>query len=238
MNEHDLPDLLQQNSQELNAQLQALQLELDTILQKTAAFEAILQANLADEIIQEIELSALYKTQKKAKQEKRKAQKLKGKNSKPSTSLVTNQVKRVDALNIDDEKERKRLYREALLHVHPDKFTMNDVDSDIAHSTTSQLIEIYNSGDLSMLQAFHAHIFSGQVFAELKQTSLIKSETVSPNTFLKKKIENLSATILQAKNRITFQVLETYANPLDFILELKVFYRDRIDKLKKRTRTK
>ena len=110
-------------------------------------------------------------------------------------------------------------YREALLHIHPDKFSMSESDTDIAHSTTTQLIEIFQNGNLEMLQAFHAHIFSGQVIESVKQLAFIKSETVHQNTYLEKEIKKLSVEVLRAKTRITYQVLLNYKEPMLFIQE-------------------
>jgi ribosome-associated protein len=40
-----------------------------------------------------------------------------------------------------------------------------------------------------------------------------------------------------AKNRQTYQVLTTYADPMTFVGELKAYYQDKINKLRRRTRT-
>ncbi|MFZ2285250.1 MAG: hypothetical protein WAV86_15390, partial [Lutibacter sp.] len=59
----------------LKAKITLLEQELNDIEQKTIAFEAILRSHLTNEIIEEQELTVLYKKVQLAKKEKRFAQK-------------------------------------------------------------------------------------------------------------------------------------------------------------------
>ena len=224
-----------ENGQEqllLKAKLKALQNELAVVLQKTTAFEITLHSHLENEIIEEQELTVLYKKLQQEKKQKRLAQKQKGKKFKQPIGLkIINKNKEASA-TVEDQKERKRLYREAMLFSHPDKFSMDEDKVDLATEITAKLIEIYKNGDLETLQNYHMHICSGNAFLEL----ISVNNNIVKDIYLEKEIEQLIIKLDKAKNKHTYKVLTEYENPLSFITELKEFYADRIFKLKKRTR--
>ena len=87
----------------LKKRLQLLQKELDEILQNTSAFENILRSHLVNEIIEEQELSVLFKNIQKAKKLKRLAQKQKGKHFKDKTALVPSKAVIGERENIDSQ---------------------------------------------------------------------------------------------------------------------------------------
>ena len=219
----------------LKANINLLQKELNDIDLKTTAFEAILRSHLTDELIEEQELTVLYKKVQLAKKEKRFAQKKKGKNFKDLEGLKLIAINTTKSASEDDQKEKKRLYREAMLFVHPDKFSMHDEKIDLATEVTTKLIEIYQSGNLAELQIFHTHIFSGNAMMHFPENS----EKISNNkedSYLQNEVEKLEKQLQIAKTKHTYKVLTEYENPLTFIDELKEYYQDRIFKLKKRTR--
>jgi len=167
-----LPIPNESDPKRLKIRIAVVQQELEKITQQTQAFEAILRTRLSDLIIEANELHVLYKAIKKAKKLKRLEQKKRGKNYKaPSeTQVVRGQTK--NAVLHPDPQKRKKLYREALLHVHPDKFSMNAVASDIATEVTTRLIEIYQSESLETLRAYHAHIFQGHANLPLGEAAV------------------------------------------------------------------
>jgi len=220
----------------LKVKIELLQSQLDEIEQKTTAFEAILRSNLENQLIEEQELTILYKKIQQVKKEKRLNQKKKGKNYKEIIGLKVIAESKVINTSEDEQKEKKRLYREAMLHVHPDKFSMNDVKLDLATEITTKLIEIYQSGSLEELQIYHTHIFSGNALLQFIKPSIFNSSKIEKDTYLIKELEQLEKLLLVAKSKHTYKVLTEYKNPLTFIDELKEYYRDRIFKLKKRTR--
>lgn len=217
----------------LKAKISLLQKELNGIEQKTTAFESILRSHLTSEIIEEQELTVLYKKVQLAKKEKRFAQKKKGKNSKDVDGLKVIAKNSANATSDDDQKEKKRLYREAMLFVHPDKFSMHHEKIDLATEVTTKLIEIYQTGNLEELQIFHTHIFSGNAMMQFIEFS---EKTAKEDAYLQNELEKLEKQLQIAKNKHTYKVLTEYENPLTFIDELKEYYQDRIFKLKKRTR--
>jgi len=120
----------------LKAKIKVLQKELDEIDQKTTAFETMLRSHLSNEIIEEQELTVLYKKVQLAKKEKRFAQKKKGKNFKEVEGVKVIAKNKVSSVNDDNKKKIKRLYREAMIFVHPDKFSMHCEKIDSALCTT------------------------------------------------------------------------------------------------------
>ena len=230
--------IIQNENKSLKKELELLKENLNQIEQETATFEKILRSHLIDKIIEVQELTSLYKEIKLAKKEQRLVQKQKGKNYKASNSLKLTPKKTNSAQNKAEKKELKRLYREAILHVHPDKFNLNDEQSDLSTEITTQLIEIYQKGNLNELQAFHTQIFTGQTNISFSELPNIKTSEKDNNMYLKLQLQKLNDQITSAKNRHTYQVLTEYEDPMNFIDELKTYYMDRIVKLKKRTRTK
>jgi Fe-S cluster assembly scaffold protein SufB len=136
---------------------------------------------------------------------------------------------------LEEQKEKKKLYREAMLHVHPDKFHLSEKETETATEVTSKLIEIYKTGSLETLQAYHAHIFEGNTNIVLED-SASKIEVLSKDNYLQQEIERLEKDIAIAKDYHLYKVITEYENPLTFVDELKDYYDDRIFKLKKRTR--
>lgn len=237
MTNKNLP-ITNDNEQEqlmLKAKISLLQQELNGIWQKTNAFEAILRMHLSNELIEEQELTVLYKKVQLAKKEKRFAQKKKGKNFKETEGLKVVAKNSVNITSDDDQKEKKRLYREAMLFVHPDKFSMHHEKIDSATEVTTKLIEIYQTGNLAELQIFHTHIFSGNAMMQFPINSEINS-TATADSYLQNELEKLEKQLQLSKTKHTYKVLTEYENPLTFIDELKEYYNDRIFKLKKRTR--
>lgn len=237
MSEQNHPiNILSQNELPLQAEIDALQRELNEVERKVFAFESILRSELANELVEVQELTVLYKKQKLAKKEKRIAQKQRGKNYTSPTSLKPlTKVIKVHVSEVD-EKERKRLYREAMLYVHPDKFNMDEGQADLATEVTTKLIDIYQTGDLKALQDYHAHIFSGNTLVNIAEHKGVKIEQRSKSEFLKTEKEKIEKLIEQVKKKYTYSVLMDYPEPMTFLEELKLYYSDRIIKLRKRTR--
>ncbi|MFK8104059.1 MAG: hypothetical protein AB8G15_16110 [Saprospiraceae bacterium] len=221
--------------QKLRERIQNFQAKLTEIQKETHAFEGLLRTHLSDLIVEEQELFVLYKQIKKAKKIKRLAQKKRGKNYKEPKGLKTIPKQKKNLLPPEQQLEKKRLYREALLHIHPDKFSTNEKETDLATELTSRLIEIYQTESLETLQAYHAHIFKGNTGINLGAVPT-KIKTFSKDNYLQQEIERIEKAIQLAKNHRLYKVVTEYEDPLTFMHELKDYYEDRILKLKKRTR--
>lgn len=224
------------NANKLKQQAAALQQELEDIRRMTDAFETKIKAELSNELIEEQELAILYKQQKKAKKDQRRLQKQRGKNYKEPTGVIAVVRKTYKPPTSVEAKKLKRLYREAMLHVHPDRFSMEDEKLDLANETTAQLIDVYKNGDLQALTAFHAHILSGRAIEGTQAVDANKL-SVDPDQYLRDQLESLQQELDLAKGKYTYIVLTTYRDPYSFIGELRAYYQDRIGKLRKRTRS-
>ena len=221
----------------LQKELESLKAQMMEVEQATEAFEATLRAALIEELILEQELTALYKEQKKAKKEKRLEQKKRGKNYKEPKDIVSQSRPSKEVASPEDAKALKKLYREAMLHVHPDKFSMQEDMQDLAHEATTQHIQLYQQGDLAALQAYVNHILAEGLVQKESAAKLVTSE-VDMLAHLKNEIARLQSELEAARNRYTYKVWSTYAEPNTFIDELREYYLDRIAKMKRRTRSK
>jgi len=190
---------------------------------------------LSELIVESQELFVLYKQIKKRKKAKRLEQKKRGKNYKESKGVQIISKEKKKSIPSEEKKEKKRLYREAMLHIHPDKFSMSEEETEKATEITSRLIEIYTKGNLETLRSYHAHIFRGNTSIILDEVTA-KIKIASKDNYLEKEKERLEKDIDAAKERQLYKVLKTYENPSSFVDELKAYYVDRIIKLKKRTR--
>lgn len=236
MKEKHLPITNETEQMLLKAQIEALLQELEVVEQKTKAFEALIRSHLIEELIEEQELTVLYKKLKQAKKEKRLEQKRRGKNYKESLGIKLVAKPKSEPINQEEQKEKKRLYREAMVQVHPDKFSMHEEIIDSATEVTSKLIEIYQSGSLHELRLFHAHIFSGNALLQVLEKPANELTVQIEDSYLQNEKLKLTKLVEQAKQRHTYRVLTEYPNPLLFVDELKDYYADRIAKLRKRTR--
>ncbi|MFK8058222.1 MAG: hypothetical protein AB8F78_19000 [Saprospiraceae bacterium] len=238
-----LPAIAQSDPKRLEIRIALVQQELEEVQQKTRAFETVLRTRLSDVIVEAQELHMLYKQIKRAKKDKRLEQKRRGKNYQEPTGLQSSPKKQESEYTLEEQKEKKRLYREAMLHVHPDKFSMSETDTEAATAITSRLIEIYKTGSLKTLQAYHAHIFSGnanitlgEAAAEVQVLAQVQGTPQRGTAYLQLELERLEAELSTAKTNHLYKVTMEYKNPLTFVDELKEYYDDRIMKLKKRTR--
>jgi len=219
----------------LREQIQTLQEELGAIENKIRTFEALLYTHICDLIVEEQELFMLYKQIKKAKKAKRLEQKKRGKNYKEPKELQLISEKNKNTIPSEEQQEKKRLYREAILHVHPDKYSMSKKETDLATEITCRLIEIYKTGSLEALQAYHTHIFKGNTGVNLDDAA--SKVKVSPkDNYLQQEKERVEKDIKSAKNQQLYKVITEYEDPMVFMQELKEYYLDRILKLKMRTR--
>lgn len=235
MSKEKLPSANQINQNELREQIQAFQGELEGIQKETRTFKALLYSHLSDLIVEEQELFTLYNQIKKAKKAKRLEQKKRGKNYKEPKGLKIIPEKKKHVIPSEQQKEKKRLYREALLHIHPDKFSMDEKETNIATEVTRQLIEIYKTGSLETLQAYHTHIFKGNTGINLNEVAS-KIKVFPKDNYLQQEKERIEKEIRLAKNHRLYKVITEYEDPLAFMYELKDYYEDRILKLRKRTR--
>ncbi|WP_299161419.1 hypothetical protein [uncultured Tenacibaculum sp.] len=238
MKESHLPiDLTNSSALKLKELIVSLENEINKIEKKLLPFEQLLRSAIADLLVEEREFVILYKQQKKAKKAKRLEQKRRGKNYKETTGLKVIQKQKI-SLDKENLKEKKRLYKEAMLYVHPDKFSMKEAEESLATEITTKLIEIYKTGTFEELQNYHSYIFSGNLTVKIGKNTVKTGANNDENEYLKSEVIRLEEQLNKLQNSYANKVLNEYKKPLLFVEELKKYYKDRIFKFKKRTRTK
>lgn len=225
----------------LEAELKILEDELQEVEQSLNYFESQIRLSLNTEILRIRELTELIKKQQEAKKAKRQEQKKKGKNYREPKGLkIIRDAARQPYLSMpDNSRELKRLYKEALIQVHPDKFpAASPEQSDRATAVTIQLIDIYQSGNLNELKDFHEHIISGNALSHVPYQPSALPDPRAMLIFLQKKKEELTQKLHANKESRFYQVLTTYADPLRFTEELRIYFAARIIRLEKRIKGK
>jgi hypothetical protein len=223
----------------LEQEILLIEEELRNIEFKIRGFESQIQARYHNEIVRIRELASRYKKQKLLKKEKRLDQKKRGKNYREPTSLKKQMTPAqvISAPDTDDIKEIKKLYREAVLKVHPDKFANhNDEISKRSQELTIQLIDIYQSGDLKELKTLYHHIMSGNAMSENLSDETNVPDPLAMREYLIKKRDDLIGELNRAKGSRLYEVLTTYNEPSKFIDELAAQLIIRIKQLERRTR--
>ncbi|HXA01524.1 MAG TPA: hypothetical protein VNW99_06010 [Cytophagaceae bacterium] len=225
---------------ELENEIDLLEKKLQGLESDLNGFESQIRSILQNQILRIRELTALYKEQKQGKKKKRVEQKKKGKNYKEPLGIKKLQnSKDIDhQISPADQQKLKRLYKEAIVHVHPDKFAAAEDQAEKANSLTVQLNSIYESGNMEALSQFHEHIISGNAMSHVpfKPESLADPQAMM--IFLKKKKQNLVKALEEISQSQIYIVLSTRKDPLEFVEELREQFAYRISQLEKRTRTK
>jgi hypothetical protein len=225
---------------QLEHEIHTLETQLTEAERLVNAFETQIRSALHNEIRRINELTALYKQQKRDKKAKRLEQKKRGKNYKePPETLKAKPIDKRAEDTARDEHELKRLYKEAIVRVHPDKFVNDDLrTSEQANALTVQLNAIYESGDLQELKDFHEHILSGNAMAHIPYQPSTIADRGALGAYLRKKRDELAQQLEALRQMHLYTVLQSYAEPLAFIGELRIQFAERIRQLEKRTRTK
>jgi len=206
---------------------------------KLEDFERVIHSRLDREIRRLHELNSLYKKHKQDKKLKRLEQKKKGKNYKDSTQIKPLNQTQASKSNPDaaEQKELRRLYKEAIVQVHPDKIHHAGEANHIHRAThlTAKLNEIYKSGDLEELLNFYQYIIIGNNSDDLKIQMPEVDGKLRISHLIKKK-ETLEKQIAELKDSYTYGILISYDNPLTFIDELYIQLHERIKLMEKRTK--
>lgn len=231
----ELESISKEIIRKLEQEISFLELEIQLDKAKINEIENLIRFHLNDQLILIQELETLYRDEKKAKKEKRLEQKRKGKNYKEVTGLkpITNNNDVEDEI---DEDELKRLYKSAIVKVHPDKFNQEEDKLEKAHEVTSQLISFYQQKNLEGLKHLYDHIISGNAMSyHLNQETTVVNK-VEMIRFLEQKKATFQEELGRLKSSYLVQVLNSYENPLTFVTELRDQFDERIETLKKRTR--
>ncbi|MCC9138324.1 hypothetical protein [Pontibacter silvestris] len=223
----------------LEKEIAALEKELQKVEQELNIFTSQIRAQLHVQTHRVRELTELYKKQKAAKRAKRLEQKKRGKNyhEPQGLKLLSKDKNKNGRLSQDEQQELKKLYKETMLHVHPDKFANEDEDkTHQANNLTAHLNGIYDSGDLDELKSFHQHIISGNAMSHVPYQPETTADSKAMVAYLRKKKEELTRILQETKESQLYTVLKTYPDTRTFIDEVRLQFEDKIVKLEKRTR--
>lgn len=223
----------------LEKEIAALEAELSQAEREVNTFVVQIRSRLHLQINRMHELADLYREQKKAKKAKRLEQKKKGKNYREPQGLKKAEtgLQEKGKARPTEQQELKRLYKEAIRHVHPDKFVNEDADkNERATALTVQLNDMYESGDLDELKGFYEHIISGNAMSHVAFKPGTAANPAAILVFLQKKKQELKLALQEAKSSQFYNVLTTYPQPETFITEVATQFEERIKLLEKRTR--
>ncbi|HEX2958040.1 MAG TPA: hypothetical protein VHO70_14495 [Chitinispirillaceae bacterium] len=226
-------DKLEQDIVSLEEELRAAESNVRTI-------KSQIQARYHNEIVRIHDLYSLYKSQKRLKKDKRLDQKKRGKNYKEPTGLkkVTKETSADSNDAPDTSHELKKLYREAVVQVHPDKFINHPAQiSKRSLELTIQLIDIYQSGNLEKLKQAHRHIMSGNAMAECHEDTSKIPDPAAMKEYLVRKRDTLVSELTKVKESYFYQVVTASEDHSKFIDNMATQFYLRIKQLERRTRS-
>lgn len=224
---------------ELEKEIEVLETELLRLETNINAFQSQIRSALLTQIQRIQELTIIYKNQKQAKKLKRLEQKKRGKNYKEPVGLKTNNASFTAQkfVSVNDQQELKRLYKEAIVQIHPDKFV--DADDDLnerATAITVQLNEVYKNGDLEELNRLHEHIISGNALTYIPDQPETINDLQAMMLFLRQKKQKLQQLLLEIKTSAIYELWVSRKDIPEMIKELKTEFDERIAVLQKRTK--
>lgn len=223
----------------LEQEIAVLEVELLELEASINAFQTQIRSALSAQIKRIQELTALYKYQKHAKKIKRSEQKKRGKNYKEplGLKLINSSIKEAYPVSADQQKELKRLYKEAIVQIHPDKFV--DADDELnerATAITVQLNEFYKNGDLEELNRLHEHIISGNALTYIPDQPESINDLQTMMLFLQQKKQKLQKLLHEIKSSAIYDLWLGRKDIPQLTAELKMQFEERIAVLQKRTK--
>ncbi|RYY30047.1 MAG: hypothetical protein EOP41_01470 [Sphingobacteriaceae bacterium] len=221
----------------LEQEIALLEAELLVIENAVNAFRAQLQAALSVQIRRIQELTSIYKDQKQAKKQKRLEQKKRGKNYQKPLGLKLNNASftGVNLVSAEKKQELKRLYKEAVVQIHPDKLV--DADDELnrcATDITAQLNAYYKSGNLDELNRLHEHIISGNALSYKPDQPETITDLPAMMLFLQEKKRKLEVLLQEIKSSEIYNLWLSRKDVSVLIEELKLQFSGRILIMEKR----
>jgi len=108
-------------------------------------------------------------------------------------------------LDVGQQQELKRLYREAVMRCHPDRVT--EADQGAAQTIFVQVQRAYQQNDLDTLNRLHRHLTEGQPFADPAQVWTEQEQLRGRMSRLRLEIERWLAEIRALRASETYQTL-------------------------------
>lgn len=218
------------------ALLEVQLLDLETALN---TFQLEIRSALSVQILRIQELTNLYKSQKQAKKLKRLEQKKRGKNYREPLGLKISNASFMaqNFVSADEKQELKRLFKEAIVQVHPDKLTYADDElNQWATAVTAQLNEIYQNGDLDEMSRLHEFIISGNALNYVPDQPQTIKDISAMIRFLQDKKRKLLQLIDEIETSEIYMLLKSGKDVSTLIEELRLAFEQRILLMEKRTK--
>ncbi len=222
----------------LEREIEALSSTLNYCENELRTFEHQIRLALSSQINYIIILTDRYKQLKAEKKAKRLEQKRRGKNySEPiGVRKVSVESEEEDDDFFTDKNELKRLFREAVVHVHPDKFVNADErETTRANELTAHLTHLYKNGELTKMRDFHRHVVTGNAIAHEHSNSTVP-DPLALIEYLEKQRDDLLAKLNELKANALYKVLLNKEDVGQFVEDLREDFNRRILQLEKRTR--
>lgn len=222
---------------QLKSEIRLLEQELIDLKQKIQPFQNLIYNQLHNEIRLLAELSELHKKYRTEKKQKRLEQKKRGKNYKAPEPGIQRSRNTVDNHENNEYKpELKRLYKEAIVKIHPDKISHYSEKEAIETATnlTAQLNKIYKNGDLDELKFFYYTISEDILISNSQSDN--HSNTKEYEQVLIKAKRKLILEIESIKSSSLFYYLSANKQPQEFVDDLRERLITKIKKLEKRTK--
>ena len=223
----------------LEKEIALLEAELRELESNLNVFQTQIRSALSTQISRIRALTDLYKSQKQAKKLKRLEQKKRGKNYKEPLGLKVNNAFFTvpNLVSADDQQELKRLFKEAVVQIHPDKLIdANEELNQRATEVTAKLNEVYQSGDLEEMSRLHEFIISGNALTYVPDQAKTIKDIPAMIEFLQEKKRNLLHLIAEIKSSELYQLWTNGKGIETIIAELKLAFEHRIIIMEKRTR--
>jgi hypothetical protein len=226
--------------QKLLTEISILEENASLIAGEISSFEKSIRLKLNLLISRLVLLNEKMKEKQQLKKAKRLEQKKRGKNYKEPVLLIfpKEKIQTQSEGDSGEKQELRRLYKEAIVQVHPDKINHAGQPDQIqlAHELTTQLNGIYKNGDLEQLLAFYQNTILGNSLEVNHKAEMPAVDSKIRLKALKTKKETLAMKLQKLQANYLYHVLKTYDNPMAFIDELELQFQEKIGKLEKGTR--
>lgn len=226
---YDDPELFGLQLELKSVELQLNAIENEKIEVEKAIYEfTILYNNVLGKTI--VDILKLKKELARTKKEKQQAEEdeqefTKEYNSKKN--IIINNLTEVE------QKELKKLYREASMQCHPDKFVGDSVKIEVAQQVFVSLTEAYKANDLDRVKEILQDLKSG-VFQVVEVNQSNKKEVLRVQILnLKRKMRQVEDDLKKLRSSSTYLIIEKHKDLNEYIFDLKEKLEFELEMLKK-----
>jgi hypothetical protein len=221
----------------LELEIAELEGQISELEAKLYKYEAILRAHLADLLLeqlslqQELALRRAKMTMKRVYEEEAKRWQAKYEETKSSID----EAKKAEKIELDKDvaADMKRMYREAIFSIHPDKYYDDPERYARATELTQQLIDAFKSSNYQRVKEIWERVKSGWIF----DTDILKSDSWEMLTeYLQRQRDKYSLLLIRLNSLLSNEILlavETYPEFQDYVEICKLQLMNNINHIKK-----